>query len=105
MPNVPLSEETRRRLEALFPEPSREAATKLLVEQCGDNLPTCELSGPRELERIRFAELKLSHGDPAELEQAVLLAQIDWRDVLMAAGFGHDVRAHESWWPDGLGRR
>ena len=51
------------------------------------------------LERIRFAALKLSNGDLGELRQAVQIAGIDWRDVLVAAGFGHDLRAHERWFP------
>jgi hypothetical protein len=32
----------------------------------------------------------------------VELAKIDSRDVLVAAGFGNDVRAHESWFPERL---
>ncbi len=38
-------------------------------------------------------------GQLDKLEEAIKLAQIDWRDLLMAAGFGHDVEAHLKWLP------
>ena len=47
-----------------------------------------------ELERFRFAALKYSDGNLVLLESAVKLAQHDWRDLLMATGFAHDVEAH-----------
>ena len=37
-------------------------------------------------------------GDAA-IENAVALAKRDWRDLLMAAGFGEDIHAHMSWLP------
>lgn len=99
MPNVPLSDDTKRRVEVLFAESKRAAATQMLVEECGDNLPFNEGQGPVELERIRFAALKLSAGSLTELREAISLAKIDWRDVLVSAGFGNDVAAHRSWMP------
>jgi hypothetical protein len=99
MPHTPLSPATERRLEILFAGAAREAAVDLLVTQCGANLPLWIRTDPEGLERIRFAALKLSNGNLAELQRAVEIAQIDWRDVLVAAGFGHDPRAHEHWVP------
>ena len=101
MPSIPLSAETQRRLDALFVEPDRQTVSELLVTQCGDNLPLWHDKDPHGLERIRFAALKLSNGSLAELTRAVQIAQVDWRDVLVAAGFGQDVRAHQAWFPDG----
>ncbi len=49
------------------------------------------------MERIWLASLKLSAGSVAAFENAVLLAQVDWRDVLMGAGFGSDPEAHLRW--------
>ena len=100
MPNVELSPETQRRVDALFRGSARQLAVELLVKRCGNNLPFDEESDARDLERIRFAVLKLSNGDLAELRRAVEMAEIDSRDVLVAAGFGTDVRAHESWFPE-----
>jgi hypothetical protein len=99
MPNVPLSEGTQLRVDALFAEHERAAASELLVEKCGDNLPFDEGLGPVQLERIRFAVLKLFAGNLAELREAVTWANIDSRDVLVAAGFGNDVTAHRAWMP------
>jgi hypothetical protein len=48
---------------------------------------------------VRFAALKLSEGRLDRLEEAIKLAQTDWRDLLVAAGFAHDVEAHLNWLP------
>ncbi len=92
-----LSDATRTRLEKLFPEESQREATSLLEHRCGINLPGCADHDPHQMERIRFAALKLSQGDLIKLEAAVELAESDWRDLLMAAGFAEDVDAHQSW--------
>ena len=52
-----------------------------------------------ELERFRFAAMKYSDGALGKLEIAVRLAERDWRDLLVATGFAHDVEAHRSWEP------
>ncbi|HXN15352.1 MAG TPA: hypothetical protein VN878_03185, partial [Usitatibacter sp.] len=62
-------------------------------------LPLVDTSYELLAERIRFAVLKLSAGNFAELERHVRAAQTDWRDVLLAAGFGESVRAHLEWKP------
>jgi hypothetical protein len=85
----------------MFMEPERQAVAHLLVTECGDNLPLWHDKDPQGLERIRFAVLKLSNGSMPECARAVQIAQKDWRDVLVAAGFGHDIRAHLTWLPDG----
>lgn len=100
MTPVPLSHETRRRIDALFAPVGRAAAERLLVAECGNNLPFCEHSTAESLERLRFAALKLSEGSLQKLREAVELAKLDWRDLLMAAGFGHDVAAHAAWFPE-----
>jgi hypothetical protein len=51
------------------------------------------------LERCRFAALKLSCGQLEKLRGAIELAAKDWRDLLMAAGFGRDLEAHLRWLP------
>jgi len=97
---VRLSPETRRRVERLFDgAEQREEAAHLLEEQCGNNLAFPTQLDAVALERYRFAALKLSEGDLERLRQAVTLAKRDWRDLLMAAGFGHDIYEHERWLP------
>ncbi|MFN7920274.1 MAG: hypothetical protein U0Q16_09265 [Bryobacteraceae bacterium] len=97
-----LSPETIRRVEILFPPGQREHAAELLRNQCGNNLPALEDADMFELERFRFAALKVSDGDTDRLERAIELAKVDWRDLLMAAKFG-EVDAHKSWEPKPAG--
>src|SRR5438045_3553306 len=97
MPSQPLSPETRRRLDMLFAPNDRSAAEATLVNECGNNLPFLEKLDMFQLERFRFAALKLSDGKLDLLRRAIKLAQRDWRDLLMAAGFGDDLAAHERW--------
>ncbi len=52
------------------------------------------------LDRIRLAVLKVSGGALDSLARAVALAQVDFRDALVAAGFADDVQAHLAWWPE-----
>jgi hypothetical protein len=91
-----LSPGTRRRVDLLFAREHRDAAARLLVEQCGSDLPSWTRCDPRGLERVRFAALKVSEGDLERLRAAVALAREDWRDLLVAASFADDD-AHEAW--------
>jgi hypothetical protein len=100
MLGLPLSNETRQRVEALFCGEDVKAATELLVFECGNNLPFCENSTPEQAERVRYAALKLSRGRVDSLREAIALAKTDWRDLLMAAGFGDDARSHLRWVPE-----
>ncbi len=98
-----LSPETTRRVDILFLPENRERAKTLLYERCGNNLPFLENKDMYELERFRFAALKYSDGDLLRLEAAVKLAQGDWRDLLMASGFAHDIEGHRRWEPKPAG--
>ena len=71
--------------------------------ECGANLPFQDKADKYELERFRFAALKYSDGNLPMLERAVELAQLDWRDLLMATGFANDVEAHRKWEPKPAG--
>jgi len=97
---IPLSHETRVRIEALFPKKEQDAVAKLLVERCGDDLPLTSWAKDDFWDRIRFAVLRLSAGDLKKLEQEVEGANCDWRDTLVSAEFGDDVNAHRSWFPN-----
>lgn len=50
------------------------------------------------MERIRFSILKLTKQSPLNLAAGILMAQTDWRDLFMAAGFGEDVAQHMTWY-------
>lgn len=83
----PLSLATKRHINALFDADDRRRAEQTLLAWSEDS------------ERLRFAALRLSHGDLRALEEAITLGQADWRDLLVAAGFADDLHAHEQWTP------
>jgi hypothetical protein len=94
-----LSEETERKIAILFLPGSRAEVSELLIHHCGNNLPFCQDQDEFQLERIRFSALKLSAGNIEKLKHAIKLAKQDWRDLLVAAGFAHDITAHRRWVP------
>src|SRR5262245_1804331 len=96
---VPLSPNTMARLEMLFGPKRRDAARELLETECAGNLHYGPCPDMFDLERIRFAVLKLSGGNLEQLRRTIDEAKKDWRDTLLAADFGYDVKAHEYWWP------
>ena len=100
MTEVPLGEATRSHVIALFSESEVQSATNILVEKCGRNLPLMGDKNADVIERIRIAALKVSGGDLDALRRAIHLANVEWRDLLVEAGFAHDVKAHLHWRPD-----
>src|SRR4051812_36803510 len=97
---IPLSAGTRLRIEALFPIEERVGVAELLTRECGDNLPLTDHAQDDFWDRIHFAVLKLSSGDLKKLQEAIEGAKYDWRDTLVAAGFGESVTVHRTWFPD-----
>ncbi|GAA5181947.1 hypothetical protein GCM10025771_30060 [Niveibacterium umoris] len=92
-----LSPQLQRKVRQLFTDEQSVLAIQALETGCGDALPLIASQGDVGLERVRAAALKLSQGSLDKLDEAIKLAQTDWRDVLLAAGFGHSVTAHQSW--------
>jgi hypothetical protein len=88
-----------QRVDALFDKTLRDSAIELLREQCGMGLPLMHTAVPGDYDRIRLAVVKLSGGTIEGLERGIQEARIDWRDVLLGAGFGYDVEAHLHWNP------
>ena len=92
-----ITQETKRRVESLFPKPEWGTVISLLSTRCAQNLPGLASCSSEELERFQFAVLKISSGQLSKFYQAIDLANTDWRDLLMVAGFGEDLNAHKSW--------
>jgi hypothetical protein len=85
----------RRVAEQIFDPDDVADALALLERDCcpGEVAALTE----RGTERVRLAALKLSGGNLQRLVKAICLAQMDWRDALLGAGFGHDTGAHVAW--------
>lgn len=47
--------------------------------------------------RLQSAIIKCADGNIQKFDSYVNLAIIDWRDVLMNAGFGFDINKHNHW--------
>jgi hypothetical protein len=98
---TPLTPAVAQKIEMLFLPADQEAARQMIVERCGADLPLSGKMGPDPsgFDRVRFAVLKLSAGNLARLEREIEAAHQDWRDSLMAAGFGENIHAHLNWNP------
>lgn len=92
-----LSRDTLRLIDILYPE-DRQRIAQMLESELDAEKIGCAGWSPEQMERIRFAVLKLGLGGGRELEKAKDLARVDWRDVLVSAGFGEDIEAHRIWW-------
>ncbi len=92
-----LSKRTKDLIHRLYK--SREAleVCDIIENECGTESLSCDGWTSEQMERIRFGVLKLAHENTLELNAALSLAQTDWRDLLMSAGFGQDLNAHEKW--------
>lgn len=99
LPMIDVSENTRHRIEAVFVKDDWDRVSDYLLKHCGDNLPLVESTYLELAKRIRFAVLKLSGGNFERLVEQTRDAEMDWRDVLVAAGFGEDTTAHLAWTP------
>lgn len=95
---VELSPLTQAHVAALFAPADLAEAEQLLALECAENVWPRN-STPEDLERLRFAAIRLSGGHLQGLRDAIALAKTDWRDLLMESGFGEDVHAHEIWQP------
>lgn len=99
-----LSSDTEAVIKAMFNVGDQPLVYSLLEIDCGAEVLGCVGWTPKQMERIRFAVLKLGRGDLDSLEKAIRLAKTDYRDLLMHAGFGEDLKAHEKWRGSIIGR-
>ena len=81
----------------LFPLEEQEEVAHLLQEDCSTVLRCADNASPESFERVQCAALKLSEGRIDKLYDAISLAQTDWRDLLVSAGFAEDTQAHKDW--------
>ena len=88
-----LTPKIEKKIEVMFPGKVKEVR-EALINLCDDII--CSEPGVLS-ERICAAILKSSQGNMDFLYESIDLANIDWRDILIGAGFGDDVNAHKDW--------
>ena len=91
----PLRPTVTNAIAALFEAKDRESITEVLIEEC--NAERLRTTNADAVERIQLAVIKLSEGNVEKFLSAVHTAQVDWRDTLVWAGFGNDLKAHLKW--------
>lgn len=92
---IPLSGRQRACVASLFPREHVAEAERRLATLNGES----EGATPESLDRLRLAALRVSGGSIDGLGDALEIAAQDWRDLLVAAGFGGDASAHLHWTP------
>lgn len=95
---IPLSQRCRRVAELLFSEPHLSQITNRLLSEASENIPFHANSNSTEMDRIRFAIMKLLSAPNSDEDSIFDLAKRDWRDLFMAAGFAYSADEHESWY-------
>ena len=94
-----LSTRTLAIAKSLFSEGDLKIVENLLLERCTNKVPGCDDWSQDSLERVWISVLKLSDGNFNKLMNAIELANTDYRDLFMSAGFGYDSQAHRLWLP------
>ena len=92
----PLTGITKAHLDVMFTLEERDDAEALLLMITSRN--ATQMVGRDD--RCRIAALKWCGGDVLRLCDAVDLYFLDYRDLLMQAGFGSDLDIHKYWCPD-----
>ena len=95
---VPLTRRTAALVQLVAGSADAERLGRRLLEEIPGATDTGSRGPTRDLlERIRISVLQLLHESDQREDQVFALARVDWRDLLMAAGHGEDVAAHEEW--------
>jgi hypothetical protein len=68
-----------------FPSEQHDVVKEIMDKECGRTIPFQREATVEELEYIRLCVLRLSKGNLSELRKWVELANVDQRDVLLAA--------------------
>ena len=92
-----LSNKTQKIIGLLFKSDQARIVEEILLDDCSRNISSCNDWEVESLERIWISVLKISSGDMRKFESAVKLANTDYRDLFMTAGFGYDSEAHKKW--------
>ena len=92
-----ISEKTKEIARKFYPSES-EPIVSQLQEYCDYLSEFFEDEAlPENYERFCFAILKLGKTSREKLSKAIELGRTDYRDLLVSAGFGNSLSAHDEW--------
>ena len=80
---VALTAEHLAQIRSAFPPADQADVERLLIDECGTNLPFLAENRESDIQRIRTAVLKLSAGNAEKFLYWLEVAKQDWRDVLV----------------------
>jgi hypothetical protein len=92
-----LTTDTKRVAEALFSSEDAERMKERLRTETADKSAFHAFNTAESRERIWLAIIKMCKETLDPWDEWFDLAKSDWRDLLMAADFGRDTKAHVKW--------
>ena len=92
-----LTEDTKNVVDLLFSSDEAKELKERLQAELSNGLVFAAYSTPESRERIWLAVIKKCKETLNPWDTWFELAKTDWRDLLMAADFGHDTTAHMKW--------
>ena len=94
-----LTRRVKKAINALFSANEAQRALYELEQNCSVRISSFKGWTQAQMEKVWLSVIKLSNGNLAKLKTAIELANTDYRDLFMSAGFGHDIEAHKKWKP------
>jgi hypothetical protein len=90
---------TKKLIENCCPLLHQQEISELLVLRCSTHLPGVSSGAEWDalIDRVQLAAIRGSNWNINQINENVNLANVDWRDLLMAAEFGEDLSAHKIW--------
>ena len=88
----------RQLVEKQCPPEMRAEVLDLLNDKCTASAFHIRDTAAQLLERIQMAIIRKSDWNPQFMATTIERDSVDFRDLLMARGFGHDTEAHIDWW-------
>ena len=94
-----LGELTKELINICCPALKQPEVSELLSRECSKSLPGVGDTPEwyELIDRIQLATIRGSAWQIEKIKESVSLAHLDWRDLLMGAGFGESLLAHKDW--------
>ena len=90
---------TRELISHVCPSEHQAEVAAFLESSCSNTLPGVGSSPEwaELIDRVQLAAIRGSEWKIEKIKKSVVLANQDWRDLLVASGFSNDLSAHKHW--------